>query len=471
MEKITEEIKSNLGKVISSHLAGSRHRIYLMALLPLAAMLVLSFWAPGLVVFVFLSCTAAITGFILALSPFFRDTFTSDADRVYRLLANNIDELIIVQRLSDEANVFVSPSIADLLAYDPEEIITSFGTFILHPEDRKQIKNRMSPEKLSNSSSFSRTVRVQKKDQTYLWMDLQAKAVFDDSGKADYVILAFRDASERHRVEQATKRFAEDLLKQKKNRKHGNSFKLSVLMASHDIKEPLRTLAGYSRLLKEKYLSDLDDSGQSCVYEINNAAQRMLNMMDNIMAFTSMQSSNRQIGQVRMDKLLYSVMKDLGALIKDKSAVVTYEELPAIYADEHQLRHLFQNLMDNALRFCSDEKPKIHVSWEKSEDAWCFKIQDNGPGISPEYHQSIFDLFRKIPGKGNYTGTGMGLSISKRIVENHGGKIWVESDGNSKGSVFHVRIPVEQGQVKPIPEMYTHLAPNGISSRAFVPSR
>jgi len=129
--------------------------------------------------------------------------------------------------------------------------------------------------------------------------------------------------------------------------------------------------------------------------------------------------------------------------IEESNAIVTHDELPSVMADETQVVQVFQNLIGNAIKFHAEEPPRIHVSAEKNEKEWIFSVRDNGKGIDPQYHERIFVIFQRLQGKGEYPGTGIGLAICKRIIERHGGRIWVESEPG-KGSTFYFTIPARK---------------------------
>jgi light-regulated signal transduction histidine kinase (bacteriophytochrome) len=129
--------------------------------------------------------------------------------------------------------------------------------------------------------------------------------------------------------------------------------------------------------------------------------------------------------------------------IEENNARVTHDELPIVMADETQLVQVFQNLIGNAIKFHSEEAPHIHVSAEKNKKEWIFSVRDNGKGIDPQYHDRIFVIFQRLQGKGEYPGTGIGLAICKRIIERHGGRIWVESEPG-KGSTFYFTLPARK---------------------------
>ncbi|MEM9921107.1 MAG: PAS domain S-box protein, partial [Bacteroidota bacterium] len=261
-------------KALTFNQEANTRALYLALILPLACMIFLLEWEPRVLVFVFLGYSSGVIGFLLARTMVEKDKLLKEEDILYRLLATNIGDLVIVHRMEDNSNVFVSPSIKAHLGYAPNEIICKYGTYIIHPDDRKQMSRKMSPEALQRNPSFNLTLRVQKKDNTYIWMELAGKAIPGESGETTYAILSFRDATARKEVEAATQRFAQELMRKntEAQSRQGKTEDFSSLMCSHDLKEPLRTIKSYIGLLDGKYKNQLDEAGQECLHFIQDGA-------------------------------------------------------------------------------------------------------------------------------------------------------------------------------------------------------
>ncbi|MEM9824164.1 MAG: ATP-binding protein [Bacteroidota bacterium] len=424
----------------------SDYRLLFFALfIPLTCMLFLLEWKPQILIFIFLGYTSAVIGFLLARTTLVRDQLLSEADKLYRLMVNYIDDVVIVHRMEDHSNVFVSPSIAGVLGFSPDEIICKYGTFLIHPGDRKKLIQHLKMEALEKNPSFTKMLRVQKKDGQYIWMELNGKAITDpESGVIVYTIWSFRDATERREIETATRYFAEELMRKNEQNKvllPEGSY-MNNMMASHDLKEPLLTMCSYINLIDQKYKHQLDLAGRECVEYIKDGAQRMNHMLDDVLTFSSMSKDTLKLTKTDSKKLLDEVLVELGPKIAQSNALISCENLPVINVDARQFQRLLYNLIDNAIKYSGKAHPLIEIYWQKKEGYWQFSVRDNGIGIPQAFQEQVFDMFRRLHSVSDFEGSGIGLTICQRIVANHGGKIWIESTPQEVGATFHFTIPV-----------------------------
>jgi PAS domain S-box-containing protein len=211
-------------------------------------------------------------------------------------------------------------------------------------------------------------------------------------------------------------------------------------VASHDLQEPLRMVASYVQLLKRRYADHLDATAEEFIGYAVDGATRMQKLIHDLLAYSRVGTRGRPFKTVDLNKLIKRVLENLHLVIEETFAEVSHDDLPSLPADETQLLQLFQNLIENGIKFRRAEPPRIHIGVEKDENGWRFSIRDNGIGIEPEYFERIFVIFQRLHSRQKYAGTGIGLAICKRIVERHGGKIWVESEPG-KGSVFRFTMP------------------------------
>ncbi len=216
---------------------------------------------------------------------------------------------------------------------------------------------------------------------------------------------------------------------------------LQQLMASDELKDPLRTMQSFIQLLHDRHLLQLDQEGQDFLHYIGDSARRMEEMIDHLQVFSGISAPPQVCQYVDGNFLASDVLRFMGPRIREKRAIIQIDQLPALAVDPQQFGQLLQNLIDNALKFCTDSVPQLHLSAVEAEEHWTLRLQDNGIGIEAEFHEVIFDLFRRLHGVGTYSGTGIGLAICRRIVENHQGRIWVESAGNESGSTFCIELP------------------------------
>ena len=209
--------------------------------------------------------------------------------------------------------------------------------------------------------------------------------------------------------------------------------------ASHDLQEPLRTITSYIGLVMERYGDRLDETGVEFMDFAIDGAERMQQLISDLLDYSRVDTRAREMEPVNCDTLMNGVLSGLNEAIDSKRAKVECSPLPIVNGDAPQLSRLFQNLIGNALKFCGDSRPKIQVWAELHGDHWIFSVKDNGIGIAPEYHERVFGMFSRLHSRSQYSGTGIGLALCSKIVQRHGGRIWVESEAG-RGSTFRFEI-------------------------------
>ena len=211
-------------------------------------------------------------------------------------------------------------------------------------------------------------------------------------------------------------------------------------VASHDLQEPLRMVSSFTQLLERRYKGRLDEDADDYIDFIVEGAKRMKALIDDLLTYSRLNTNIRGFEPILMEVVLDDVLINLKASIKENNAQVTFNSLPTINGDHIQINQLLQNLIGNAIKFHGKENPKIHISAQEFGREWLFGVRDNGIGIDPNHQEQIFSIFKRLHTRKQYEGTGIGLSICKRIVEAHGGRIWVESQ-KGEGSTFYFTIP------------------------------
>jgi light-regulated signal transduction histidine kinase (bacteriophytochrome) len=206
-------------------------------------------------------------------------------------------------------------------------------------------------------------------------------------------------------------------------------------VASHDLQEPLRMVTSYVQLLSKRYKAKLDADANEFIDFAVDGAVRMRRLINDLLAYSRVGTHGKELSPIDSEAILAESVNDLKLMIEENGALVTHDHLPTVLADRFQLGQLFQNLIGNAIKFRGNESPRVHISASRNGKGWVFSVRDNGIGISPEFNERIFIIFQRLHNREQYAGTGIGLAICKKIVERHGGHIWVESEVG-KGSTF-----------------------------------
>ena len=218
-------------------------------------------------------------------------------------------------------------------------------------------------------------------------------------------------------------------------------------VASHDLQEPLRMVSSYTQLLERRYGDKLDEKGRKFVDFAVDGAVRMQQLINDLLEFSRVSTRGKPMRAVDMNRVLAAVRANLSVAIGEAGAVVSNDPLPTVVADETQLIQVLQNLVGNAIKFRRPppERVEVHVSAQAGDTETVFAVRDNGIGIAPEYFERIFVIFQRLHAKGEYPGTGIGLAVCRRIVERHGGRIWVESEPG-RGSTFYFALSNRNGE-------------------------
>jgi signal transduction histidine kinase len=212
-------------------------------------------------------------------------------------------------------------------------------------------------------------------------------------------------------------------------------------VASHDLQEPLRQVASFVELLGRRYRGRLDADADDFIGYAVDGAHRLRRLIDDLLAYSRVGSRGGELVPTDLSAPLERALGDLALAIEDAAAVVTHDPLPRVAGDETQLAQLFQNLVGNAIKFRRPEvTPTVHVGARRVADTWELTVADNGIGIDPEYFERIFLVFQRLHGREEYPGTGIGLALCRRIVDRHGGRLWVTSEPG-RGSTFHFTLP------------------------------
>ncbi|WP_414468600.1 PAS domain S-box protein [Methanobacterium sp. ACI-7] len=346
----------------------------------------------------------------------------------------------IFHSTSEGKFIDVNPELARLLGFSsPDKLIstvneTSLNSIYVNPNSRIQII-----KKAIKTDDWVRTEeQYLRKDGEIIIGNLAIRCIgkqYNDN----YLLEGFvEDITSRKNAEEELKKL---ILELGRSNKELEQF---AYVASHDLQEPLRTIASFTQLLERRYKGQFDSDADEFMDYISEAAIRMKNQIQGLLEYSRVATKVNEFKQVDTNKILNQTINSLNILIKESKAKVTYDELPCVLGDAGQLQRVFQNLISNAIKFRKhEEQLKIHISSIKDEknNEYVFNVSDNGIGIEEQYMERIFVIFQRLHTRDVYRGTGIGLSIVKRIIERHGGRIWVESS-LGKGSTFYFTIPI-----------------------------
>jgi len=242
------------------------------------------------------------------------------------------------------------------------------------------------------------------------------------------------ELDERRRTEQQLARYTGELARS------NAELEQFAYVASHDLQEPLRMVSSFTQLLAKRYRGKLDQDADEFINYAVDGATRMQRLINDLLVYSRVGTRVKPFKSADCNVIFKEARDNLMQAIEESGAVIIQDPLPMVLGDEVQLIQLFQNLVANAIKFRGQEAPQIHVSAEIRGQEWVFAIKDNGIGIAPEHQERIFSIFQRLHHRSEYPGTGIGLAICKKIVERHGGRIWVESQPG-EGSTFYFSIP------------------------------
>lgn len=234
------------------------------------------------------------------------------------------------------------------------------------------------------------------------------------------VLSAIVDITERKKIEEKLEAHARELARS------NEELEQFAYVASHDLREPLRMISSYVQLLEQRYHNQLDQDAKDFIQFAVDGAERLQTLINDLLSFSRVGTRGKPFHPTNVQHVLDQVCKHLKFVIDDNKAQIKYQNLPTIMADETQLIQVFQNLISNAIKFQSSVSPKIQIDAQQQQGYWQFSVSDNGIGIDPNFSERIFVIFQRLHTREEYSGTGIGLAVCKKIVERHGGRIWFE---------------------------------------------
>jgi PAS domain S-box-containing protein len=327
-----------------------------------------------------------------------------------------------------------------LLGYKRDEVIgTNFIELdVFEAQDVTKLRNIFDELLRQHRVIDLMELNLRRRDGTVVPVEVSTSPIEKDGMMTGWLSVV-RDVSERKKAEATLSRFASELARS------NAELEQFAYVASHDLQEPLRMVRSYVQLLDKRYKGKLDSDADEFISYAVGGVDRMQALIEGLLTYSRVSTRGGEFGSVECESVLDRVLANLALAVEDSGAVVTRDPLPQVMADGVQLGRLFQNLIANAIKFQGDEPPRVHVSAREGDKEWVFSVQDNGIGIEPSNAERVFAIFQRLHPQDEYPGTGIGLAVCKRIVERHGGRIWVESDVGH-GSTFHFTIPLSGGK-------------------------
>ena len=331
-----------------------------------------------------------------------------------------------------------SPELYSIYGVDPNNFIPSMSSFAdyIHPEDTELV-NSIIEKIVSSGISVNFDFRIVRTDGSTRVLNTVAEiSDFDKNGNPYLMRGVNQDITERKQAELKLEKVVKELTRSNED------LERFAYIASHDLQEPLRSVSGFLQLLTRRYSDDLDPKAKEYIDIAIDGAIRMQTMIEDLLQFSRVSTRGKDFQPTNSEEILDNVLMGLGAIIRENHAVITHEKLPIIPADDSQLYIIFQNLISNAIKFHGIEPPQIQISTQEKKKEWVFAVKDNGIGIDSKYYEQIFEVFKRLHTRKKYPGTGIGLAMARKIVERHGGHIWLDSK-LGEGSTFYFSIPKE----------------------------
>jgi two-component system CheB/CheR fusion protein len=370
----------------------------------------------------------------------------------YDLISRATNDIIWEWDLEKGLLVKANTGLSDFFGVEigQEQVLFNAWKKLLHPEDYNRVIKKRN-ESLRNKSNqyWEDEFRMQGQSGKYNYFYHKAFIVRNADGHAIRLFGATQNIT-RRKEDEALLIELNKQLKQRADELAASNVELErfAYVASHDMQEPLRMITSFLQLFRKKYQDKIDDTAEQYLHFVMDGADRMKRLITDLLEYSRIGSNKGVAESIDIGQLMKEVQEVFVNRIAECEATIICKDLPVIMGNKTQLFQLFQNLVGNALKYIGKEKPIIIVSGQEEENYFLFSVEDNGIGIKPMFFDKIFVLFQRLHHKHQYSGTGIGLSVCKKIVEKHGGKIWVTSEPE-KGSIFYFTISKQLDQHAP----------------------
>jgi PAS domain S-box-containing protein len=369
------------------------------------------------------------------------------SEEQFRLLVDGVKDYAIF--MLDNAGSVVSwnTGAEQIKGYRADEILGHHFSCFYTPEDIDSEKPERELESAAKNGRYEEEGWRLRKDGSRFWASVVITALRDESGNLRGFAKVSRDITKRVEAEVAEKKRAALELRAIELKRSSDELQQFSYIAAHDLQEPLRMVVSYTQLLAKRYKGQLDADADEFLFYAVDGANRMQLLIQGLLAYCRVETTGKDLLETPSAAALEWALVKLQGAIDDSGGVVTHDPLPTVTADRGQLAQLFENLVGNAIKYHGVDPPRVHISAKRYSDSeWIFSVRDNGIGIDSQYFEKIFVMYQRLHGRKEISGTGVGLTVCKKIAERHGGRIWVESSlGN--GSTFYLVLPGGEAKI------------------------
>ena len=361
-------------------------------------------------------------------------------EELFRLLVDGVKDYAIFM-LDQTGNVISWNTGAERIkGYHADEIIGRHFSCFYPREDIESGKPAWELESAAADGQFEEEGWRLRKDGSRFWASVVITAMRDASGKLRGFAKVSRDITSRKEAEAAEKKREALERKAVELKRSSDELQQFSYIAAHDLQEPLRMVVSYTQLLSRRYKGRLDREADEFISFAADGADRMQLLIRGLLAYCHVEAKGKDLVETSSAAALERALANLAGAIEKAGAIVTRDPLPVITADASQLVQVFQNLVENAIKYCGVDPPRVQISATKNDDSeWIFSVRDNGIGIDSRHFERIFVMYKRLHGRDELPGAGIGLSVCKKIAERHSGRMWVESSPGT-GSTFYIAL-------------------------------
>jgi len=335
------------------------------------------------------------------------------------------------------------------VGYTEQELLGLTVSAIMHGDDLAENLAYGRRMQAGDLPFYQLEQRYVHKDGHAIWIVMTASQVRDAEGQPLYMVVQIQDIAARKQAEELLRTLNSELEKRVEERTAAlacvnTDLRQLASASAHDLQEPLRMVVNYTQLLAKRYRGKLDAAADEFIDYAVEGATRMYDLLNAMRAYIEIEMTEEDFADTDCEAMFAQVLQELDWEINESGARITHDPLPIVWANAPRLKLVLQHLLANALKFHNTLPPQVHVSAEYRENEWRFIVRDNGIGIEPPYVERVFDMFERLHTQAAYPGTGMGLTLCKKIVGQHGGRVWVEA-AQDQGATFIFTLGQKRG--------------------------